>query len=455
MGEVPVPLLEEALALEDDDAMKLITGLLEAKSHLAPNLAQWMIPNLTFAPVSAITHNRHTGVVKNFDTNKGYGFIDCPEVKELFDSDVWLHHGQVGSFGNGSVVEFAVMLSKDNKPQGFCLTAGKGAAASAKGGTGAQGKGGGTSAKGKGGGVKRPRGGEPGPGYTGTIKQFSAEKGFGFIDCPELHEYYGRDTWLHHAQVFDFKPGETVEFTMSLNKDGNPQAVNLSYPKEPVQQFEQMFNQMAQWMGFGAGGQQGERYTGTIKSFSVEKGFGFIECKDLHKMYGRDTWVHHAQILSYAPGDIVEFTMSLNKDGNPQAGDLTDGSEAGQRAAKVGRIMDKASGKASSGSSGKGLLGSLLGKGKGAGSGKAESGDAPSWLQPADDERYAGVVKRFDADKGFGFIECDVLKNFYGRDTWVHSAQLGEFQVGDQVEFSMTLNQQGNPQAINLAAATA
>merc|ERR1712183_711012 len=106
-----------------------------------------------------------------------------------------------------------------------------------------------------------------------------------------------------------------------------------------------------------------------------------------------------------------------NKDGNPQAVDLTPPSQMGKRAGSWASTTTARSS---------------------AQPWKSKDGSAeapprvPSYSTVAvDTERYHGTVKSFLAEKGFGFVDCPVLKEVYGRDTWVHSAQLGSFQAGD------------------------
>jgi len=64
---------------------------------------------------------------------------------------------------------------------------------------------------------------EPGR-YAGRIKSFSAEKGFGFIECPQTYVEYHRDVFLHKAQIRDLPVGANVTFSCQVNKDGMPQA---------------------------------------------------------------------------------------------------------------------------------------------------------------------------------------------------------------------------------------
>jgi len=63
--------------------------------------------------------------------------------------------------------------------------------------------------------------------YRGRVKSFNAEKGFGFIDCPEAHAKYGRDVFLHKANVGDMTIGAEVEFAVETNKQNMPQVRDL------------------------------------------------------------------------------------------------------------------------------------------------------------------------------------------------------------------------------------
>jgi len=62
---------------------------------------------------------------------------------------------------------------------------------------------------------------------AGSIKSFNLKQGFGFIQCPEAHHMYGRDVFLHKAQIGDLKVGTEVTFIVEMNKQGMPQARDL------------------------------------------------------------------------------------------------------------------------------------------------------------------------------------------------------------------------------------
>eukprot|EP00931_Biecheleriopsis_adriatica_P005754 TRINITY_DN107238_c0_g1_i1.p1 TRINITY_DN107238_c0_g1~~TRINITY_DN107238_c0_g1_i1.p1 ORF type:complete len:444 (-),score=78.00 TRINITY_DN107238_c0_g1_i1:46-1377(-) len=79
-------------------------------------------------------------------------------------------------------------------------------------------------------GYGRP-GGSSSSGMTGrqrgTLKSFNQRNGFGFIDCPEARHRYGRDVFVHKAQIGDIEVGEELNFNVDTNKDGMPQARDI------------------------------------------------------------------------------------------------------------------------------------------------------------------------------------------------------------------------------------
>jgi len=65
--------------------------------------------------------------------------------------------------------------------------------------------------------------------------------------------------------------------------------------------------------------------------------------------------------------------------------------------------------------------------------------------------RLAGRIKSFNAEKGFGFIECAHTFAQYNRDVFLHKAQIGDVPVGSFVSFTCEVNKQGMPQAKEVA----
>jgi cold shock CspA family protein len=64
--------------------------------------------------------------------------------------------------------------------------------------------------------------------FHGFIKKFAVEKGFGFIDCDEFLDRFGRDIFLDEQHIGEFKVGDAVSFMVFEKRSGKMEAVSLS-----------------------------------------------------------------------------------------------------------------------------------------------------------------------------------------------------------------------------------
>lgn len=196
--------------------------------------------------------------------------------------------------------------------------------------------------------------------FLGVIKRFDHEKRFGFIDCPDLKAQYGKDVFLSDKQIGTFDNDARVSFVLTLNPQGQPQAQQLM-PAEPERsrltprpppappappapprgrsrsplQREVQPAKRRKIMGEldsevqppkrrtdeSQSGVSDERYIGTIKKFDPVKHFGFIECPEVHEIFGLDVFLSDKQIGDFTVGSQVSFTYVV-KSGKPQACNL-------------------------------------------------------------------------------------------------------------------------------------
>merc|ERR1719215_2295125 len=86
--------------------------------------------------------------------------------------------------------------------------------------------------------LKRPV--TTGAARIGTVKTFNTANNYGFLDCPELKEEFGMDVYCPGEYLKDKWKGQKVMFEVSINKRGQPQAVDVrvvdieTVPSEPV-----------------------------------------------------------------------------------------------------------------------------------------------------------------------------------------------------------------------------
>jgi len=68
------------------------------------------------------------------------------------------------------------------------------------------------------------------------------------------------------------------------------------------------------------------------------------------------------------------------------------------------------------------------------------------------DRRFQGHIARISQDSGFAFIRCKELQKRHVGDVFVGSGDLGVFELGDAVQFSVIITAKGKPQAVNIQA---
>lgn len=64
--------------------------------------------------------------------------------------------------------------------------------------------------------------------FEGTILSISADKGFGFIQSPQLKDaFQNKDIFIHRTKMSNFQVGDVVSFGVDVFRDGKPQAKDL------------------------------------------------------------------------------------------------------------------------------------------------------------------------------------------------------------------------------------
>ena len=66
-------------------------------------------------------------LIRCFSSEVGHGFIACPELKGLgYQNDVYVHHLQIGTFGQGDEVSFDAYLNAKGQPRSKDLASAEG-----------------------------------------------------------------------------------------------------------------------------------------------------------------------------------------------------------------------------------------------------------------------------------------------------------------------------------------
>jgi len=135
--------------------------------------------------------------------------------------------------------------------------------------------------------------------FYGSVKSYSAEKGWGHIDCPQTRAMYGKDMFFMRSALngSTVSTGDQVQFSVTGGKKG-PEATNVKV------------------MSAGQG-----TYNGTIKLYSADKGYGFIVCDQTRALYDKDIFVHQKELAGAVPnpGDAIQFSVAISETGRPEA----------------------------------------------------------------------------------------------------------------------------------------
>mmetsp|Transcript_10779 Transcript_10779/g.28826 ORF Transcript_10779/g.28826 Transcript_10779/m.28826 type:complete len:446 (+) Transcript_10779:74-1411(+) len=177
------------------------------------------------------------------------------------------------------------------------------------------------------------------------------------------------------------------------------------------------------WGGSGKGAPRatptGESYFGIIESSGAK--FGFIKCRPVEAKYGTDVFATSTSLQGFNIGDKVDFEVGVNEKGQPQALNV--------RGKGGGKGRDSGAG-ASYGGGG--------GCGGGCSKGGGKGGSKPMGS-------FFGHVETIGPK--YGFIKCPPVFAEFGNDVFCPSAGLRGLSVGDKVDFELTVNQNGQPQA--------
>jgi len=288
--------------------------------------------------------------------------------------------------------------------------------------------------------------------YTGTVKWFNFEKGWGFIQSEQTD---GKEVFLNKAVNEQMAAaGDTVTFTIEQGQKGI-QATTCQVVVRGQGQFK-----------------------GTVRNYNEQKGFGFIDCEPTKAIYQKDVFFAKAELgkeICVSDGMLVRFGVNVTEKG-PQACNIKVLEQGGgssssgggmdpklmqqmmtmmQQAASSGgnaQVMQKmmsslmstftssnqqnsGKGKGKGGPPGQGYQGGGMNSGfqGGQGGGSGSGGPQSNWPT-------IGTVKTFNVDKGWGFIE-----QANGQDVFVMRSNIdgGVLNVGDQVQFKVAMGQKG------------
>lgn len=199
----------------------------------------------------------YVGRLKTYNSRTGYGFLECKQSKVDWGGDVFIHKNQIPVPWNvGQPVEFAVQCNSRGQAQACdcnwlprlpnlqaaprgpvtlradTLTAGYNATVP-------------NAPKAQPQAPESPKAKEEEkelnePRRLGTLKSFSQTQGYGFVACDEVNQAYKRDVYLDRTQMppnsTDWRISQLIEFAVSFNARGHPQARRVNWEPVPLTQ---------------------------------------------------------------------------------------------------------------------------------------------------------------------------------------------------------------------------
>jgi len=276
----------------------------------------WRATNVKF-----VSGGSYVGVVKSFNQAKGWGMITCDETNRQYGKDMFFMKSEVpgGNIIAGHTVRFSVVMD-NNRPVAKDIQSFRAQHSNAP----------------------IPMGMAP---YTsmgmapmmtslpfqfqkmltmdktfyGVIKSFNEEKGWGHISCDAAARAYGKDVFLLRTQLNGqtVQPGALVSFKVTMGHKG-PHACAISLLPSG---------------SFGVDGAQGAAFSGVVKSFSAERGWGFISSDEIHATFGKDIFLAKRELGGHVPtpGEEVKFHVEIDKDGRLVATGVSMNSYQGMR----------------------------------------------------------------------------------------------------------------------------
>lgn len=192
----------------------------------------------------------------------------------------------------------------------------------------------------------------------------------------------------------------------------------------------------------------GQRFRGTVKSYSESNGYGFIGGDEITAALGKDVFVHQREVTEVTgiarpqipAGVAVTFAVTINPKGQPQARELRFEDQSFLQLQAMGQPV---SGQQPGGGGG------------GGGGGQMGQNGSFQYQYVQGGRRFRGFVRSFSQINGFGFVGSDEITQTFGKDAFLHFRELQTVMgqekptipSGTWLTFTITINQKGQPQA--------
>jgi len=248
------------------------------------------------------------GQVKFWNVLKGYGMITCPDTFAIYRKDMFFMKSAVqgGGIQDGSEVSFSVQEGLKGPEGAFVQVLSGFDPYVAEDWTQAQSVQIESSSR-----LEPPTSAESDvTEYIGQVKLWNTLKGYGMISCPDTLARYGKDMFFMKSAVSSgaiqaIQVGARVSFGVTAGLKG-PEGASV-----------QVLSECATDGGAAPDSVKSTTYSGTIKSFYDEKGWGHIVCDATYQLYGKDMFLMRTRLNGQhvKAGDNVTFHVVMGVKG--------------------------------------------------------------------------------------------------------------------------------------------
>ncbi|CAE8619356.1 unnamed protein product [Polarella glacialis] len=252
------------------------------------------------------------GVVAELEDGRNFGFIRCRQVQKLCGKDVFFYRDEFPGAGVGDVVSFQVSLDATGRPRTVeAMRSKEGSKAFS------------TPA------VAQPTRNSAGPSsvedllhgeHEGVIKEFYAEKGYGFVTSQELLRLLGKDLFFRRGDLGSgvCAPGSAVRVKVEMDRDGRLKARSArsgsAHPEEGLFSEEGNIEELTQEEALA------REHVGTITDYNPAKGYGFLRNPGIQRLSGHDVLLHKVQFWGREVGNRVgPFRVEFSSEGRARA----------------------------------------------------------------------------------------------------------------------------------------
>lgn len=367
----------------------------------------------------------YVGVVKSFNPQKGWGFIECDETFAAYGKDILFTKAELqgDTVDRGDTIEFSVTTGR-NGPLAVDLRF-----------------------------LDRASDGMPAlDEYVGSIKSYSDAKGWGFVECPETFAIHQKDILFQKSALMGgfAAPGDRVVFSVTEGRNG-PLATGLRMldapPRAPPGRASPEGWGVTMAGGGCGGSAEGQgAYHGCIKSFNAAKGWGFIASEEAHRQYGKDIMVLKSALPGGAaePGQQVTFSIVAGRHGPLAEALAFEAPLAAKRRRPLSASPAPPAEPAQPWRRPIGAMPFVSAVARRPSTPIAAFVTAPQAPQ-APTAGLCGVVKSFDEATGWGFVAGDAILAIFGKDVYMSAAALhGQRpRPGSQVFFTYSRGLKG------------